>query len=163
MSFQCVTPARPGATKFSGVVEQHTVYQKQCVAANREKSGMASGVAVCLSFFSGVYRIVPKVELEEIARMRDDWLGELAFVHYWRVLEEHGCGVMKAPEFAHISLAERQAWIEAAKAVGEQVREGLLVASSMNAHGRIQDPVSTPYSTRRAMMGSTRDARRAGT
>jgi len=54
--------------------------------------------------------------------MLDDWLGELAFVHYWRVLEEHGCGVMKAPEFTHLSLAERQAWIEAAKAIQEQVR-----------------------------------------
>ena len=92
--------------------------------------------------------------------MQDDWLGELAFVHYWRVLEEHGCGVMRAPEFPHISFAERQAWIEAAKAVGEQVRENSWI---MDAHGRIQEPVSPAYSTRNAMMGSTRDARRAGT
>ena len=92
--------------------------------------------------------------------MQDDWLGELAFVHYWRVLEEHGGGVMKAPEFPHISLAERQAWIEAAKAVSEQVRESHW---PMDAQGRIQEPVSQHYSTRNAMMGSTRDARRAGT
>jgi len=92
--------------------------------------------------------------------MQDDWLGELAFVHYWRVLEEHGCGVMKAPEFPHITLAERQAWIEAAKAVAKQVRESSWIT---DAHGRIEEPVSLPYSTRNATIGSTRDARRAGT
>jgi hypothetical protein len=142
MSFQCVTPARPGATKFSGVVEQLTVYQMPCAAASRERSMprkvkiMALQVAVCLTFLSGVYRIVPKVGREKIASMQDDWLGELAFVHYWRVLEEHGCGVMKGPEFPHISLAERQAWIEAAKAVGEQVREGFRVRSSWTPTAR---------------------------
>ena len=92
--------------------------------------------------------------------MQDDWLGELAFVHYWRVLEEHGCGVMKAPEFPHIIFAERQAWIEAAKAVAEQVRESSWIT---DAHGRIEEPASLPYSTRNATIGSTRDARRAGT
>jgi hypothetical protein len=56
--------------------------------------------------------------------MRDEWLGELAFVSYWRVLEEHCPGVVKAPEFSHMSLAERQAWVAAARAVGEQVRDG---------------------------------------
>jgi hypothetical protein len=92
--------------------------------------------------------------------MQDDWLGEPAFVRCWRVLEEHGCGVMKAPEVPHISLRERQAWSEAAKAVAEQVRESSWI---IDAHGRIQEPVSLPYSARNAMMGSTRDARRAGT
>jgi hypothetical protein len=58
-----------------------------------------------------------------ISRMRDEWLAELAFVNYWRVLEEHCPGVVKAPEFSHTSLAERQAWVEAAKAVVEQVRD----------------------------------------
>jgi hypothetical protein len=67
-----------------------------------------------------------------IAPMLDDWLGELAFVHYWRVLEEHGCGVMKAPEFTHLSLAERQAWIEAAKAIEEQVRGSSWLTSSLD-------------------------------
>jgi hypothetical protein len=62
--------------------------------------------------------------------MQDDWLGELAFVHYWRVLEEHCPGVVKAPEFSHLSLAERQAWVEAAKAVGELVRDSGCVESS---------------------------------
>lgn len=65
--------------------------------------------------------------------MLDDWLGELAFVHYWRVLEEHGCGAMKAPEFTHLSLAERQVWIEAAKAIAEQVRGSSWLASSLAA------------------------------
>jgi hypothetical protein len=41
--------------------------------------------------------------------MQDDRIRELAFVHCWRVLEEHCHGVAKAPEFAHMSLAERQA------------------------------------------------------
>lgn len=68
-----------------------------------------------------------------MAPMLDDWLGELAFVHYWRVLEEHGCGVMKAPEFTHLSLAERQAWIEAAKAIEEQVRGSSWLTSSLDA------------------------------
>src|SRR5712664_3112401 len=36
MSFQCVTPARPGATKFSGAVEQVTGYQTATVAASKE-------------------------------------------------------------------------------------------------------------------------------
>jgi|SRR6266436_3941395 hypothetical protein len=78
--------------------------------------------------------------------MLDDWLGELAFVHYWRVLEEHGCGVMKAPEFTHLSLAERQAWIEAAKAVGEQVSGNPWVASSLDTHDRVP-PVSVLFNT----------------
>ena len=78
--------------------------------------------------------------------MLDDWLGELAFVHYWRVLEEHGCGVMKAPEFTHLSLAERQAWIEAAKAVGEQVSGNPWVASSLDTLDRVP-PVSVLFNT----------------
>ena len=78
--------------------------------------------------------------------MLDDWLGELAFVHYWRVLEEHGCGVMKAPEFTHLSLAERQAWIEAAKAVGEQVSGNPWVASSLDTHDQVP-PVSVLFNT----------------
>lgn len=46
-------------------------------------------------------------------------MGELAFVHYRRVLEEHYPGVPTRAEFSHLSLAERQGWIEAAKAVAE--------------------------------------------
>jgi hypothetical protein len=65
-----------------------------------------------------------------ISRMRDEWLGELAFVNYWSVLEEHCLGLVKAPEFSHMSLAERQAWVEAAKAVGEQVRDSPCVSSA---------------------------------
>ena len=74
--------------------------------------------------------------------MLDDWLGELAFVHYWRVLEEHGCGAMKAPEFTHLTLAERQAWIEAAKAIEEQVRGGSWLTSSLDVHQRVPGTVS---------------------
>ena len=74
--------------------------------------------------------------------MLDDWLGELAFVHYWRVLEEHGCGAMKAPEFTHLTLAERQAWIEAAKAIEEQVRGSSLLTSSLDVHQRVPGTVS---------------------
>ena len=66
----------------------------------------------------------------EIACMQDHWLGELAFVNYWRVLEAHCPGVVKAPEFSHMSLAEREAWVEAAKAVEEQVRDSSCAASS---------------------------------
>ena len=80
-----------------------------------------------------------------IPTMQDDWLGELAFVHYWRVLEEHGCGMMKAPEFTHLSLAERQAWTEAAKAVGEQVR-----ASTWITDGPSRLPEPIPPATLRA-------------
>src|SRR5947208_16737177 len=74
--------------------------------------------------------------------MLDDWLGELAFVHYWRVLEERGSGVTKAPEFTHLSTAERQAWVEAAKAIGEQVCGNPWLASSLDTHDRLQDAVS---------------------
>jgi hypothetical protein len=66
----------------------------------------------------------------EIAYMQDHWLGELAFVNYWRVLEAYCPGVVKAPEFSHMSLAEREAWVEAAKAVGEQIRDSFCVAST---------------------------------
>jgi hypothetical protein len=38
--------------------------------------------------------------------------------------------VVKAPEFSRISLVEREAWMEAAKAVGEQVRDSVCVASA---------------------------------
>ena len=62
--------------------------------------------------------------------MPDHWLGELAFVSYWRVLEEHSLGVVKAPEFTQLGLAERQAWVEAAKAVEEPVRDSSHVAFS---------------------------------
>jgi hypothetical protein len=41
--------------------------------------------------------------------MQDDRIGELAFVHCWRVLKEHCYGVAKAPEFTHMRLAEHQA------------------------------------------------------
>ena len=74
--------------------------------------------------------------------MLDDWLGELAFVHYWRVLEEHGCGAMKAPEFTHLTLAERQAWIEAAKAIEEQVRGSPWLTSSLDVRQRVPGTVS---------------------
>jgi hypothetical protein len=75
--------------------------------------------------------------------MLDDWLGELAFVHYWRVLEEYGCGAMKAPEFTHLSLAERQAWVEAAKAIEEQVRgSSWLGGTPVDAHHRVSKTVS---------------------
>ena len=76
--------------------------------------------------------------------MLDDWLGELAFVHYWRVLEEHGCGVMKAPEFTHLSLAERQAWVEAAKAIQEQARGSSWLARSSDAPPGPGDGFSHP-------------------
>jgi len=62
--------------------------------------------------------------------MQDDWLGELAFMHYWRLLEERCPGAVLAPEFAHMSLVERQAWIEAARAVREHVRASSSLASS---------------------------------
>lgn len=62
--------------------------------------------------------------------MQDTWLGEIAFDNYWRVLEAHCPGVVKAPEFTRMSLAEREAWAEAAKAVAEQVRDSVCVASS---------------------------------
>lgn len=65
-----------------------------------------------------------------IALMQEERLAELAFVNYWRVLEGDCPGVVKAPEFSHMSLAERQAWVEAAKAVGEQVRDSPCVASA---------------------------------
>ncbi|HYT21218.1 MAG TPA: hypothetical protein VEW05_13425 [Candidatus Polarisedimenticolia bacterium] len=74
--------------------------------------------------------------------MLDDWLGELAFVHYWRVLEEHGYGAMKAPEFTHLTLAERQAWIEAAKAIEEQVRGSSWLTSSLDVHQQVPGTVS---------------------
>jgi len=95
--------------------------------------------------------------------MLDDWLGELAFVHYWRVLEERGAGIAKAPEFTQLSPAERQAWIEAAKAIEEQVRRSSLLGTSLDTRHRIRETVPPSYSTRRAMKGSARDARRAGT
>jgi hypothetical protein len=62
--------------------------------------------------------------------MHDTWLGEIAFDNYWRVLEAHCPGVVKAPEFSRMSLVEREAWAEAAKAVGEQIRDSVCVASS---------------------------------
>jgi hypothetical protein len=68
--------------------------------------------------------------LQKITPMRDAWLGEIAFDNYWRVLETHCPGVVKAPEFSHMSTVEREAWAEAAKAVGEQVRDRLCVGSS---------------------------------
>jgi len=46
------------------------------------------------------------------------------------VLEEHSLGVVKAPEFTQLGLAERQAWVEAAKAVEEQGRASSHVAFS---------------------------------
>src|SRR5437660_11989389 len=74
--------------------------------------------------------------------MLDDWLGELAFVHYWRVLEERGAGIAKAPEFTQLSPAERQAWIEAAKAIEEQVRRSSLLGTSLDARQRVRETVS---------------------
>jgi len=68
--------------------------------------------------------------LQKITPMRDAWLGEIAFDNYWRVLETHCPGVVKAPEVSHMSTVEREAWAEAAKAVGEQVRDRLCVGSS---------------------------------
>lgn len=68
--------------------------------------------------------------MQTIAPMQDTWLGEIAFDNYWRVLEAHCPGVVKAPEFTRMSLVEREAWAEAAKAVGEQVRDSVCVASS---------------------------------
>ena len=62
--------------------------------------------------------------------MHDAWLGEIAFDNYWRVLEAQCPGVVKAPEFSRMSLVERQAWVQAAKAVGEQVRDSVCVAAS---------------------------------
>ena len=91
---------------------------------------MTLKVAVRLSVLSGVYLIVPKAGLEKIARMQNFWLGEIAFVNYWRVLEAQCPGVVKAPEFSHMSFVERQAWVEAAKAVGEQIHDSFCVASS---------------------------------
>jgi hypothetical protein len=41
--------------------------------------------------------------------MQDTWLGEIAFDSYWRVLEAHCPGVVKAPEFTTMSLVEREA------------------------------------------------------
>jgi hypothetical protein len=41
--------------------------------------------------------------------MQDTWLGEIAFDNYWRVLEAHCPGVVKAPEFTTMSLVEREA------------------------------------------------------
>jgi len=37
------------------------------------------------------------------------------------VLETHCPGVVKAPEFSRMSLVEREAWVQAAKAVEEHV------------------------------------------
>jgi hypothetical protein len=62
--------------------------------------------------------------------MQDAWLGEIAFDNYWRILEAHCPGVVKAPEFSHMSLLEREAWVEAAKAVREQIRHNPLPYSS---------------------------------
>jgi len=61
---------------------------------------------------------------------QDEMLGELAFGRYWEVIEEHCRGVVKAPKFRQMSLAEQQAWGEVAKAVEEQVRVSLCVSSS---------------------------------
>lgn len=62
--------------------------------------------------------------------MQDAWLGKIAFDNYWRVLEARCPGVVKAPDFSRMSLVEREAWVKAAKAVGEQVRDSVCVASS---------------------------------
>jgi hypothetical protein len=62
--------------------------------------------------------------------MRDAWLGEIAFDNYWRVLEARCPGVVKAPDFSRMSLVEREAWVQAAKAVVEHVRDRDCVASS---------------------------------
>lgn len=77
-----------------------------------------------------------------IACMQDDWLGEIAFVNYWRVLEEHCSGVVKAPKFAHMSLAERQAWVEAAKAVEEQVRDSSCAVSWKSLQNQSRESVA---------------------
>jgi hypothetical protein len=70
------------------------------------------------------------MRLQKMTPMRDAWLGQIAFDNYWRVLEAHCPGVVKALEFSRMSLVEREAWVEAAKAVGEQVRDSICVASS---------------------------------
>ena len=62
--------------------------------------------------------------------MQDAWLAEIAFDNYWQVLEARCPGVVKAPEFSRMSLVEREAWVQAAKAVGEHVRDRVCVASS---------------------------------
>jgi hypothetical protein len=62
--------------------------------------------------------------------MHNDWLGELAFQNYWRVLEEHCPRVVKASNFSHASFTERQAWIEAARAVADQLRDSSVIESS---------------------------------
>jgi hypothetical protein len=62
--------------------------------------------------------------------MHDDCLGELAFQNYWRVLEEHCPGVVKGPKFSHVSFTERQAWVEAARAVAQELRDGSFVGPS---------------------------------
>jgi hypothetical protein len=62
--------------------------------------------------------------------VQNDWLGKLAFQSYWRVLEEYCPGVVKGPKFSHVSLAEREAWVEAARAVAEQLRDSSLISSS---------------------------------
>ena len=65
-----------------------------------------------------------------MTRVHDASLGETAFVNYWRVLEARCPGAVKAPEFSHMSIVEREAWGEAAKAVGEQIHDSFCVASS---------------------------------
>jgi hypothetical protein len=67
---------------------------------------------------------------QKIAPMQDAWLAEIAFDNYWQVLEARCPGVVKAPEFSRMSLVEREAWVQAAKAVGEHVRDRVCVASS---------------------------------
>src|SRR5438309_4551347 len=61
----------------------------------------------------------------------------------FRSLEEHGCGVMKAPEFTHLSLAERQAWVEAAKAIQEQARGRLKCVNSDRKSTRLNSSHSS--------------------
>jgi hypothetical protein len=68
-----------------------------------------------------------------IARMQETWLGEIAFDNYWRVLETHCPGVVKAPEFSRMSRVEREAWVEAAKAVGEQIRDSFVLLPRSDA------------------------------
>jgi hypothetical protein len=80
-----------------------------------------------IAVFTGLF---PKMALQKIAPMRDAWLAKVAFDNYWRVLETHCPGVVEAPDFSRMSLVEREAWMEAAKAVGEQVRDSVCVASS---------------------------------
>jgi hypothetical protein len=60
--------------------------------------------------------------------MPETWLGEIAFDNYWRVLETHCPGVVKAPQFSRMGGVEREAWVEAAKAVAYQVRDSLYAA-----------------------------------